>query len=618
MGIRYLDDEDIGQKTIRYLDEPAEHSGVDFSKVKEPSWLEQQIAKLPNIPQSTLNTAAGMLEVGGLLKNAPRLQNVATEDGYRTLGRILDPATAVVGAKVFQGVTQIPKIAAMSPLAQSAIGGAASGAATGNMSGEPEGALIGAGMGGALGPALIGAGKLGGKTYDFLSNLTSGAEGQVTNYLRKVFPDAQNRQAAIDTLNQLSGNVPGEMPTSGRAAVSGTQVFPQIKALSEKAQNALADLFENRRISNEAARAAPLEEMAYQARQVYDPTTGAMLPSPAQALRSQVTAPLFESSASNQVSIYPRLERVLSASQVSPLDAMAAKSADQARANMLAGGSYPAPVGGMGGYTTRGPDSFRMMPDEPYMTVFPQRSISDLQGLKNELTKKINDLGNVTDAPSKIYRGQLQEARSLLNQTMTAQSPDYKQVMELFRQYSTPQNRGEVANVLLQALKTPGGKERSEVFLNAMQNAPATIKKAGEPRFQTIEQVMGEQMPTINAIKQSEILETAYKNLRKGELPQLQSKLEELESVTPGLLKAGVTAFRKAAAVAGSAMTKEAEDILNRSMLNPKDLANLLDKSTPAERSKIMQMVFAKMKEANKQGLQGAAISIPVNAPEYQ
>lgn len=101
--------------------------------------------------QDLLDVAGGMAGMGGLLDDAPRIQNTTTDSGWKTLGKVLDPTTMAVGGKVFQAAKAIPGIARMGGITQNVVAGGVSGGAVGAMSGDPlEGAMYGAAIPGVV------------------------------------------------------------------------------------------------------------------------------------------------------------------------------------------------------------------------------------------------------------------------------------------------------------------------------------------------------------------------------------------------------------------------------------------------------------------------------------
>lgn len=105
--------------------------------------------------QDFVDMAGGMAGMGGLLEDAPRIQNTTTDSGWKTLGKVLDPTALAVGGKAFQLAKEAPAIARMtSPILQNMIAGGAAGGAVGSLNGEPlEGAAFGALVPGAVSAA---------------------------------------------------------------------------------------------------------------------------------------------------------------------------------------------------------------------------------------------------------------------------------------------------------------------------------------------------------------------------------------------------------------------------------------------------------------------------------
>jgi len=590
-----------------------------FENVQEPTWIENQLAKLPSLPQGVVDVAAGASEMGGLLRNAPRLQNVATESGWRTLGRVLDPVAAAVGGKAFQAATAIPKVASMGRFAQNVIGGGAAGGAVGTLSGEPiQGAVAGAAFGGALRPLEV----LGSKTFDMAMALKAGAEGQVVNYLNQVFPN--NKGAVIEALNGLRGIVSGEVPTAGMAAVSSGKPITGLKALEEGARSRQPQSFAERDIANEAARANPLEELAYRGRQYFNPETGRMGQSEAEALRSQVTSPLYRAAGETRIPLTERISAILQGAEVTPAVSKGAASFQQAQTNArVAGRAIPeGEIRGTPTDTTPVVSGFTpewALPPigetSTFMPNFGSRSINELQRVKNELSKQIDALSGATDAAGKLKLSQLLESKKQLDDTMR-QSGEYALASDVFRDFSAPQNQAVVSDVLLGALRSPSGAERQAAFLKAVKEAPGTIKKAGGPRFSDLRQVYDQdQMRNlIQPLEKSIQREADYARLSapQSSLPRMQGVFDSMEGVTPPVFNMVVTSLRKAASLGGKVMDTKAQSVLDAAMLNPNDLSKLLQAVPPTERNATMNYLFERMKNPELRGAVMGNVANPV------
>lgn len=177
--------------------------------------------------QDILDIAGGMAGMGGLLEDAPRIRGTTTDSGWKTLGKVLDPAMMAVGGKAFQAAREAPAVARMgSELAKNVIGGAAAGGAVGSFSGEPvEGALLGAAAPGVIqggGRLLAPAGRRIGEVFD--AALGSGgatrAAGRVATDVAKedAAAIAQALRAGVSTETAAQAAAP-----VGRAEFSGLE-----------------------------------------------------------------------------------------------------------------------------------------------------------------------------------------------------------------------------------------------------------------------------------------------------------------------------------------------------------------------------------------------------------
>lgn len=581
---------------------------VDFSKMAEPSTFERMLARSPNIPQPVVNVAAGM--VPGFLEDAPRIQNVATEDGWRTTGRFLKPAETLLGMKAAQTVAQLPKLSQLSKLKQNVAAAGAGGAVGGGLAEDPiTGVIAGTLLGGALGAAFTPIANVADEAHRLIATWKAGERGQVINWLNNVFSSPQQKQQAIKELNQLSALVPGERVTSGTAAVSGQTTIPALKAIEEQARRSVtaSPAFAEADVASETARRAPLEEIATKGRRFFDPNTGRVGLSEAEALRKRVTDPLYAQANRDMVQLSPEIQAVLSSGQVSQPAGRAATSAAQGQANMAAGGRVTAAGVGEPGYTPRPFNQFGTLEPEPFMPQNPAQSVATLQRVKDELSKKINDIAQATDTPTVTLRNQLTDARRLLNESMKSQSGAYAVANQIFRNYSAPQNQADVAEQLLKALSAPSGAERASSYLNTLREAPRTLKRAGQPLFEDVREVMTQDQMrnVVNPIAESLKRQEAYGRLQAPSLPAMKSPAEELLDVIPAIISRPVAVIRKFLGKAGAETDTAAQKLLYEAAADPKKLAQLLSELPPAARDPIVQWV-----RANRSGLLGADASM--------
>ena len=580
----FLDSSDTKYDSFLDTAEPSAQTSVKIPEVGPLTTVEKIFSKLPNIPQPIVNVAAGM--VPGFLENAPRVKNVATEDNWRTLGRVLKPAETLLGMKAAQAVTAIPKIAAASGLSKNIVAGSAAGATGGSLSENPiEGSLYGGALGGVLGAAFRPLERGADILYDLVSTWKAGERGQVVKWLNQIFPDAKSKQQAIAELNNLSAIVPGEKVTSGLASVSGKQPIPALKSIEERARKSVeqSPTFSAYDIASEEARVNPIESIAFPGRRFFNPETGKVEPSELEALRSKVTDPLYALADKDKVQISKQLENVISSAQTAPLTSKAEGSFEQMMANK---GLTPKPS------EVQVEPAKKMVPwsggipsNEPFVPQNPIRSIQELQRVKDEFSKKINEISQAIDNPTVTLRNQLIDARNILNNAMKSQSGSYAVANQIFKNYSAPQNRADVAEELLKALRSSSGKERASSFLSAMEEAPRTLKRSGLPMFSDIRQVMTpEQVGMLSNVSKSLSRQEAYKGLQAPNLPQMKSPSEEVLDVIPSIISRPIAFIKKALSKAGAQTDSAAQKLLNEAATDPKKMAALLSELTPSER----------------------------------
>lgn len=450
------------------------------------------------------------------------------------------------------------------------------------------------GTGAAIGAAVPFAAPFAGKLADALvqkgQQLAGGAQGQAIDYLRKVFPD--NWQEVVSRLKDLRGFLPGEQPTAGMAAVSGDTPIVALKALQEGAESRIPQPFAEIQQMNQSARVAPLEEMAHVGRRY----PGEAM-SEAEALRAQVTDPLYRIAGENRIPLDERVAAILRGEEAAQALRKGETSFQQAQMNAV-GGGHTVPTGEIvPEVAERLHPSEQLVrdlgiaPNTPFMPDLGSRSVNELQRVKNSLTKQIDALSSATDSEGKLKLAQLIEARTQLNEAMR-QSGNYALASDIFKNYSAPQNRAQVSEVLLNALRAPTGNERISAFLSAMKNAPQTVKKAGGPRFKDFEQVYtpDQMQKVIRPLERSISREAEYAALQapQSSLPKLEGALSGLEHITPPIFMPIVTAARTLAKRLGADTDEAAQLVIDRATTDPRELAKLIEATPPTQRSAVM------------------------------
>jgi len=326
-------------------------------------------------------------------------------------------------------------------------------------------------------------------------------------------------------------------------------------------------------------------------------TQGGAVPMSANEGRRAARAnPLYNQAEADRVVLTPELEALIAGREAQPAVVRGNRAFRQQQTNAEVAGQ-PIPRGPVAAVQPEAEvrDSMGMLVSPATPGSPGHRSVQDLQRVKDEMTAEINRI-RITD-PDRAYR--LGVARSQLNEQMSAQSPNFAQATNLYRQFSQPQNQSDVAEVLVNALRGANGKERATSFLNARQNAPQTIKKAGVPRFEQIEQVMTPtQMRQINAVTNSLRRQTAYENIGRSEIPGVKAGAQVAEEAIPSLIDRTMSFAKKGLRQIGIKGDVEINKIIDEATLHPERMAQLLERVTPSDQIKILSAV----RQANPKG----------------
>lgn len=605
---------------------PAATRPIDFSKVEEPGLIDRAALEADKIlkslgsvapdwfpsRQDLVDVAAGMSEMGGALKGADRFKNVSSETGARTVGRFLDPVATLAGLKGYQAATKLPEIASLTPrvqallapltstpLRQSVVGGAGAGAAVGALHGEPlEGAAVGAGLGAAFRPLEI----LGTKAITLAADIKAGAEGQVVNYLDKLF--GGNKQAVIESIQQLRSLISGERPTTGLAATINPEQALALKALELQGRGRNPQLFVGADEANAAARMAVPEAIAAPGARPSAEFGGRVPRSQAEAQRDTIVGKMYQEADREVVSADKQLMDLLGGDLVRPLVAKADKVLDQQITNQLTKGQTPAVEGIRGGRVIEGyglPEWSVAGPNVAPQVVMPEVSIGAVRGVRKQLDDRIAMLdGPGLSAADKDAVSALKDARRQINAWLKDKSPLMREADATYQMLLPVQQQAQVGRQLANTLQTPTGKENLSGFLSAMRNEERTLRGAGLDDLQQLSQAMSPtQMRWLNQVEESARRQAEYAALpaTREALPELRSALEHVEEMTPSLLKWIVTLARKGLQVKGKETTAEAQLILDKAAANPQFMLQLLNAELPKNRASLANAIQNRVRE---------------------
>ena len=494
--------------------------------------------------------------------------------------------TALPGAGAYKAAIALPRAAQMGRYGQSLVGGAAAGAAGETMMGGNP--LEGAAYGAAFGPAGTAVGDLAGGTVRGARRLFSNADDATTRYLREL---STNPAADAAALRALRGEVAGEMPTSGMAAT----VDPRMQYLAaierQGAARGTGGAPLARAQANDAARMAPLENIAAPGRETFNPMTRQMEPSYAQGERSRVTGPMYESAMGDRVAVQPTLAQVLRGAEVMPPAAKGGRQFAQEQSNAaVAGRGVPQ---GRTPYTeppvVRDPSTGATMAENgPFMPQVETQSIRELQLVRKNLDDKI---AQAVQQGDRMTARRLMEARNQLSGEMTGQSGNFNLANSTFRNMSQPQNAAEIAQVYANALRDQGVKG----LISARNNTARTLKRADQSsRFQHEGEVFTpQQMQDVNAVTHSAQRQADLNAIPDVKLPQQISAAEVVEQGVPGLLNRPIAVIKKALSRLGAHTDEQVRAIIDEASLNPQWMADLLEQIPASERQNFIDAIRA-------------------------
>ena len=488
---------------------------------------------------------------------------------WETAGRFVDPVSLAISGgamKALPYASLLGKgfVGGAKALGQNVLSGAASGGLTGALS-DNSNTMDSMGTGALVSGAIPIIGALGGSANTLIQRLKGGAEGQVVDYLRKIFPN--NSAKVAQALDELKSYVGREKPTAGLASVSSDTLIPELKVLEERARSApthgadLANILRN----NQNASQDVIENIASPGRRSFNEATRKTDLSPFEQARQQGTDPLYTTANADIVNINPNIKGI---------------------------------VGKEGNFN--------------YSTGGNKLDIGALQNIKNELTTRINALDGATDGNSKLLLDELVAKRQTLNSEMRNQSQNYAKASDAYKNLSTPQNQADVAIEPAKALKT-----NPKQYLQAVEEAQKTIKKAGgEARYQNLGEVMSEgQMRDIGNVGASQQRLQAYNDLKanSGIVPTMTGLADQIVSDTPNLINKYLSMGKLALRKLGGRQDEAAQNILNESIKDPKKLAELIRATPTQDRKNVLNVLTKTMSKADKDLLAASLRSGLVN-----
>jgi hypothetical protein len=510
---------------------PAEDRGVlgmagDFVK-GAGSQLQQVLDRVsPEVPRFKLPD-------GTYRQGAEKIDVPDTSSGE--VGKFVGgvAATAYPGAKAANLAMRLPGAARLAgqgfgpTLGRSMLQGAAGGAAGATVMGDNP--LEGAAWGAAGGPLLTGAGKLIQKGAGLGQNvarlLFDKVDDRLSRESKAMFGDAAAMGSLGHSINPTNltnrvaeavvmlrrGTQPGPQRLGQQVTIGdfASESFPEFKAVQEfaKAQPGNFKLLEALR-GNKDRMEMPLDSMVAPSVSGKAVQRGQVPLSAAELTRFNKTRKPYRKADREIVELPEDIESLVTSAIKSPLVGPSARDASQTfqQGNMNRELANEPTLLGLTKSQPAQParlDPLGMVIDAAVPAQPAKASIKQLDTIKKEMDARLARLASATDAAGKEERHALQKSRNALYAFMTDKSSAYSEATRKFAKLSEPQDQGEVAKVLLDALRKPGDSgQKVTTFLDAIENAPRTLRRAGEDaRVEQLGQVMSpDQMNMIGQI----------------------------------------------------------------------------------------------------------------------
>lgn len=503
-----------------------------------------------------------------LARGAGQLTGMVSNEDIKESRKRDAPLMATGGGMVGNVIGQAAP-AMLIPGAQSVLGAGLTGAALGAI-GPAESTnerIANTAFGGVGGSAVAGASKLVGggakalhkAASPYLPGGTARIEGKA---FRAIAGDkADDVVRALENAKQI---VPGSKPTAGEAAVSAGS--PQFAALQDILERGfVTDQYAAREAAQQAARKGALGKIAG------DETALKT----ALQIRNDITGPMRE--------------QALSSANKSGL--LKAQPFQDGLTNLMA---RPENLTSQTVQSALG-DVKQLLANatRPDGTIDAQ-SLYTLR--KSGIADTINKFSDVNKTSDKRFTaGLLNDVKAVIDDAIEMSGgKGWKNYLQTYQGLSKRPDQMKVGQFLQDKLQGPKGEERVFNFLNAVREAPKTIKQSVGFRGDDLSQILRpDQMQSVTDISDDLLRQAEMTRMAKAGIGDTQRQLGTLfEPVDiPGYLDAKVTAARwLLAKLQGGGGTKEMRQMAI-DMLEPQKVADLMKKAAPKDRPTIKALL---------------------------
>jgi len=222
--------------------------------------------------------------------------------------------------------------------------------------------------------------------------------------------------------------------------------------------------------------------------------------------------------------------------------------------------------------------------------------VSDARSLYS-LHKQIKTMMGKTDPQGqKIYdEGVLQDIRDTLGQQIGEAEPAFQAAQAKYGQLSKPINQMDVGKELQKALISSRETESPTTFLNAVKNAPKTLKRAtGFPRYREMSQVMPPQQNQAIKNVADELVNQARINARVSQIKSVAKDVPTDAKISlPRILSRPVVIANHLLSKIGHDKSDEYKKVLIDILSDPNKLREIVEGG--GRRSMVAQDILAKL-----------------------
>ena len=145
--------------------------------------------------------------------------------------------------------------------------------------------------------------------------------------------------------------------------------------------------------------------------------------------------------------------------------------------------------------------------------IYLETRVGPLYSLRQEIRSMMNR--KTPGGDNEFDIAILGEVKDALDDALTKASPDFREATSKFKELSKPINEIKVIRYMGDALQSAIGNDTPSTYVNAMKNAPKTLKRAtGFPRFKNLNQVLNKDQIKVLRQVEEELLDMAeYKRL---------------------------------------------------------------------------------------------------------